>query len=51
MSGELEIGGYNVTMDRPKFGPSFVIATALVLAILAAKWPATSDKTANPELG
>jgi hypothetical protein len=48
---EREIGGYNVTIDWPKLGPSLLIATALVLAIRTAKWPATfSRTTANPEL-
>jgi hypothetical protein len=51
MSAEPEIGGYNVTIDCPKLGPSLLIATALVLAIRTAKWFATFDKTtANPEL-
>ncbi len=51
MATEPEIGGYNVTTDWPKLGPSLLIATALVLAIRTAKWPATFDKTtANPEL-
>jgi hypothetical protein len=51
MPPEPEIGGYNVTTDWPKLGPSLLIATALVLAIRTAKWPATfSRTTANPEL-
>ena len=46
-----EIGGYNVTTDWPKLGPFLLIATALVLAIRTAKWPATfSRTTVNPEL-
>jgi hypothetical protein len=51
MSAEPEIGGYNVTVDWPKLGPSLLIARALVLASRTAKWPATFDKAnANPEL-
>jgi len=48
---EPEIGGYNVTTDWPKMGPSLLIATALILAIRTAKWPATFNHlTASPEL-
>jgi len=51
MPSEPEIGGYNVTTDWPKLGPSLLIATALILAIRTAKWPATFSQTAaNPEL-
>lgn len=51
MPSEPEIGGYNVTVDWPKLGPSLMISTCLILAIRTAKWPATFDKmTANPEL-
>jgi hypothetical protein len=51
VASEPEIGGYNVTVDWPKLGPSLMISTCLILAIRTAKWPASFDKiTANPEL-
>jgi len=51
MPSEPEIGGYNVSTDWPKLGPSLLIATCLVLAIRTAKWPATFENTSsNPEL-
>jgi hypothetical protein len=51
MSSDPEIGGYNVSTDWPKLGPSLLISTCLILAIRTARWPATFDKmTANHEL-
>jgi hypothetical protein len=45
----LEIG--NDRPDWPKMGPSLLIATCVILAIRAAKWPAVFDKsTSHPEL-
>jgi hypothetical protein len=47
----LEVGGYEQRPDWPKMGPSLLIATAVILAIRTAKWPAVFDKsTSHPEL-
>ncbi len=40
----LEVGGYNDRPDWPKLGPSLLIASALVLAIRTAKWPASHEE-------
>jgi hypothetical protein len=40
----LDVGGYNDRPDGPKLGPSLLIASALILAILTAKWPASHDE-------
>jgi hypothetical protein len=39
----LEVGGYHERTDWPKMGPSLLIATALIVAIRTAKWPARDD--------
>jgi len=47
----LDVGGYEDKPDWPKMGPSLLIATALILAIRTAKWPATfSAAESNREL-
>ena len=38
-----EVGGYNDHPDWPKLGPSLLIASALILAVRTAKWPADRD--------
>ena len=46
-----EIGGYNEHPDWPKLGPSLLIASALILAIRTAKWPAGHDtRLSNTDL-
>ena len=40
-----EVGRYHETIDWPKLGPSFLIATCLVVANRTAKWPAKVDVT------
>lgn len=51
MPSEPEVGGYNVSTDWPKLGPSLLISTCLILAIRTAKWSATFENTSsNPEL-
>jgi hypothetical protein len=46
-----EIGGYNENPDWPKPGPSLLIASAFILAIRTAKWPASHDsKLSNVDL-
>ena len=39
----IEVGGYHDRTDWPKMGPSLLIATALIVAIRTAKWPARCD--------
>jgi hypothetical protein len=39
----LDVGGYENRPDWPKLGPSFLIATCLIVAIRTAKWAAMSD--------
>lgn len=39
----LEVGGYRDRTDWPKMGPSLLIATALIVAIRTARWPARCD--------
>ena len=36
----LDVGGYENRPDWPKLGPSFLIATCLIVAIRTAKWAA-----------
>ncbi len=43
----LEVGGYHDRPDWPKMGPSLLIATALIVAIRTAKWPARCDTSLN----
>jgi hypothetical protein len=43
----LEVGGYTPKPDWPKLGPSLLIATALIVAIRTAKWPARRDDHAS----
>jgi hypothetical protein len=44
----LDVGGYTA---KPKLGPSLLIATALIVAIRTARWPARQeDTTSDPEL-
>jgi hypothetical protein len=51
MPSEPEVGGYNVSTDWPKLGPSLLISPCLILAIRTAKWSATfEDTSSNPEL-
>jgi hypothetical protein len=51
MTSEPEVGGYNVSTDWPKLGPSLLISTCLILAVRTAKWSATFENTSsNPEL-
>lgn len=40
----LDVGGYTAKPDWPKLGPSLLIATALIVAIRTAKWPAIADR-------
>jgi hypothetical protein len=56
MSAEPEIGGYNVTRDWPKLGPSLLIATALRAhssALTDARYLAstTSDRSSCSSFG
>lgn len=47
----MEVGGYKDVPDWPKMGPSFLIATALIVAIRTAKWSASIDaRNSNSEL-
>ncbi len=47
----LKVGGYNEGTDWPKLGPSLLIASALILAIRTAKWPAErNEKFSNQAL-
>jgi len=47
----LEVGGYHDGPDWPKLGPSLLIATCVILAIRAAKWPSRFDeKLSHQEL-
>ena len=39
----LDVGGFTETPDWPKFGPSLLIATCLIVAIRTAKWTAIAD--------
>lgn len=39
----LNVGGYNGEPNGPKIGPSFLIATCLILAIRTAKWTLRSE--------
>lgn len=39
----IEVGGFHDRTDWPKLGPSLLIATALIVAIRTAKWPARCD--------
>ncbi|ABF41112.1 hypothetical protein Acid345_2111 [Candidatus Koribacter versatilis Ellin345] len=41
----LDIGGYETQPDWPRMGPSFLIATCLIVAIRTARWSATDDST------
>jgi hypothetical protein len=41
----LDVGGHENRPDWPKMGPSLLIATALILAIRTAKWPANFSAT------
>jgi hypothetical protein len=43
----LDVGGHEDKPDWPKMGPSLLIATALILAIRTAKWPARKDSTGS----
>ena len=47
----LEVGGYNDRPDWPKLGPSLLIASALILAIRTAKWPAAHDERLSNNVG
>jgi hypothetical protein len=47
----IEVGGHQERTDWPKLGPSLLIASALILAIRTARWPATHDAhLSNKEL-
>jgi hypothetical protein len=39
-----KVGGYRESLDWPKLGPSLLIATALIVAIRTARWPAQFDE-------
>ena len=39
----MEVGCYRERVELPKLGPSLLIASALILAIHTAKWPADYD--------
>jgi hypothetical protein len=43
----LDVGDYTDRPDWPKLGPSLLIATALIVAIRAAKWPAIADASTS----
>jgi hypothetical protein len=43
----LDIGGFTDRPDWPKLGPSLLIATALIVAIRTAKWPAIADASTS----
>ncbi len=47
----LEVGGYNDRPDWPRLGPSLLISSCLIVAILTAKWAASHDeKLSNHDL-
>ena len=47
----IEVGGHHERPDLPKLGPSLLIASALILAIRTARWPADHDaRLSNNEL-
>ena len=51
----LEVGGHTTKPDWPRLGPSFLIATCLIVAIRTAKWapsfdPHLSDRSLDTEI-
>ena len=47
----MKVAGYDQRPDYTRMGPSLLIASALILAIRTARWPAALDeKLVSPEL-
>jgi hypothetical protein len=47
----MKVAGYDQRPDYARMGPSLLIASALILAIRTARWPAAVDENlVNPEL-